>query len=115
MLNKIYHADFSESVQPRKFNKMLSISISYYGKTKSFLNWLKKKYISRISIINYHFHLKKEVNIGQTKGYKPKWGTRFEEKVHEGWELLQKYSNFMEDLFQKGDAEKSSNASQGNK
>ena len=38
MLNKIYHADFSESVQPRKFNKMLSISISYYGKTKSFLN-----------------------------------------------------------------------------
>ena len=26
MLNKIYHADFSESVQPRKFDKMLNLS-----------------------------------------------------------------------------------------
>ena len=41
--------------------------------------------------------------------------TRFGENVHEGRNILQDYSNFMEELFQKGYPETSPNVSDGNK
>ena len=54
MLNKIDHADFSESVQPRKFDKMLNLSNELPLEDEKFLR----------------FHFKKEINIGQTTEYK---------------------------------------------
>ena len=43
MLNKIYHADFSESVQPRKFNKMLNISDELLWEDQTFLKLMEKE------------------------------------------------------------------------
>ena len=54
MLNKIDHADFSESVQPRKFDKMLILSNELPLEDQKFLI----------------FHFKKEINIGQTTEFK---------------------------------------------
>ena len=43
MLNKIYHADFTEAVQPRRFDKMLNLVMSCHGKIKGSLDCQKKR------------------------------------------------------------------------
>ena len=43
MLNKIYHADFTESVQPRKFDKMLNLSHELSWEDRKFLRLVEKK------------------------------------------------------------------------
>ena len=72
MLNKIYHADFSESVQPRKFDKLLSLSDELSWEDQKFLRLREKEVTRRMVVINYHFHFTKEINIDQTTGYKQK-------------------------------------------
>ena len=43
ILNKIYHADFNESVQPKKFDKMLNISDQLLWEDQKFLKLTEKK------------------------------------------------------------------------
>ena len=43
MLNKIYHADFSESEQPRKFDKMLNLSDELSWEDQKFLKFMEKE------------------------------------------------------------------------
>ena len=50
--------------------------INCHGKTKSSLDWWKKKWQKRMATISYDFHFEKEISIGQTTGYKQKWGYR---------------------------------------
>ena len=43
MLNKIYHADFTESVQPRKFEKMLNLSDELSWEDQKYLRLMEKE------------------------------------------------------------------------
>ena len=43
MLNKIYHEDFAESVQPRKFDKMLNLSDELSWEDQKFLKLMEKE------------------------------------------------------------------------
>ena len=47
MLNKIYHADFTESVQPRKFDKMLNHSDKLSWEERKFLRLVEKEVTKR--------------------------------------------------------------------
>ena len=68
MVNKISHVDFTESVQPRKFDKMLNLSDELSWEYQKFLRLMDNKV--RMATISYHFHFNKEINIGQATGYK---------------------------------------------
>ena len=72
ILNKIYHADFIKSVQPRKFDKMLNLSDELSWEDHKFLRLVEKEVKRRMAIISYHFHFKKEINIRQTTVYMQK-------------------------------------------
>ena len=43
MLNKIYHVDFSESVEPDKFDKMLNLSDELSWEDQKFLRLMEKE------------------------------------------------------------------------
>ena len=51
MLNKIYHADFSKSVQPRQFDKMLSLSDELSWEDQKFLRFMEKE----VTMENGHY------------------------------------------------------------
>ena len=74
ILNKIYHTDSTESVQPRKFDKMLNLSERLSWEDQKFLRLMEKVWRRKMTTIRYHFHFEKEINIDQTKGYKQEWG-----------------------------------------
>ena len=54
MLNKIYHADFTESVQPRKFDKMLNRSGELPLEDQKFLRLIEKE----VAKENGHYELR---------------------------------------------------------
>ena len=43
MLNKIYHIDFTEPVQPRKFDKMLNLKDELSWEDQKFLSLMEKE------------------------------------------------------------------------
>ena len=69
-INKIYHAGFTESVQLRKLHKILNLSDELSWEDQKFLRLMEKELKRRMATISYKFCFEKEINIGQTTGYK---------------------------------------------
>ena len=110
MLNKIYHAHFTEAVQPRRFDKMLNLSDEPSREDQRFLRLMEKE----VTTEDGHYQLP----LPFRKGNRHWPNNRVQAKM---WlqglkkRFMKDYSNFMEDLFQKGYAEGSPNTSDGNK
>ena len=116
MLNKIYHADFTESVQPRKFDKMLNLGDELSWEDQKFLRLMEKE------VTKEDGHYKPPLPFRKTDQQWP--NNRIQAKMWlQGWKkrfmkdenLFKDYTNFMENLLQKGYPEKLPNASDGNK
>ena len=62
------------SIKPRRLDKMLNLIAELSWEDQKFLRLMEKERQRRVAIISYHFHFEKEINIGQTTGYKQKCG-----------------------------------------
>ena len=72
MPSKIYHADFSESVQPRKLDKMLNLSDGLSWEDQKFLRLMEKEVAKEKGRYQLPLPFRKMINIGQTTGCKQK-------------------------------------------
>ena len=72
MLNKIYHADFTEAVQPRKSDKMLNLSDQLSWENQKFLRLMEKEVTQEDRRYQLPLPFQKKTNIGQTTGYMQK-------------------------------------------
>ena len=100
MFNKIYHADFSESVQPRKFDKMLNLSNELSNKGQKFLRLIEKEVTKDDGHYQLPLPFRKRDLHWPNKRIQAKMRLKgLKKRFMKDENLFKDYSNFMEDLF----------------
>ena len=116
MLNKIYHADFTDSVQPRKFDKMLNLSDELSREDQKFLRLMEKEVTKEDGHYQLPLPFRKRDQHWLNNWIQAKMRLQgLKRRFMKDGNFFKDCSNSMEDLFQKRYAEKSPNASDGNK
>ena len=115
MFNKIYHADFSEAVQ-RRFDRMLNFSDELSWKDQKFFQLMEKE----VTMEDSHYQLplpfrKRDQHWPNNRVQAKTRLQGLKKRFMKDENFFKDDSNFMEDLFQKWYAERSPNASDGNK
>ena len=116
MLNKIYHEDFTEAVESRKFDKILNLNDELSWEDQKFLRLMEKEVTHEDGHYQLPFPFRKKDQHWPNNRIQAKMRLQgLKKKFTKDGNFFKDYSNFMEDLFQKGYAERSPNALDGNK
>ena len=99
MLNKIYHADFTESVQPRKFDKMLNLSDELSWGDQKFLR-LTEEVTKEDGYYQLALPFQKRDQHWPNNWIQAKMRLQgLKKRFMKDENFFKDYSNFMEDLF----------------